>query len=294
MTRFSPPLMPDVSRARLQKLIEEGSVEVNGEVVQKVRQKVTEGDEISLLEEPHLDEGASPSRPRRTWSSMWSTRTMRSSSSTSPAGLVVHPGAGNPAHAAQRPAVWRYPELREVPRAGIVHRLDRDTTGLMVSPARLPPRRTSCASLERTVKREYWAFARLRCADFVVETPIGRDPRSRTRFKCVFPRQHGRARKPARTRARCVGWSSIEGLPVSWVACRLDTGRRTHQIRVHHERGPAAHRRPGSTAAARPASRSRSRTSSTSTARRCMPPASASTIRSRASTWSGSCRPRTT
>ena len=49
-------LMPDVSRARLQKLIEEGSVEVNGEVVQKVRQKVTEGDEISLLEEPHLDE----------------------------------------------------------------------------------------------------------------------------------------------------------------------------------------------------------------------------------------------
>ena len=85
---------------------------------------------------------------------------------------------------------------------------------------------------ERTVKREYWAFTLGSAApDFVVETPIGRDPRSRTRFKC-FPGSTGVRAKPARTRARCVGWSSIEGLPVSWVACRLDTGR-THQIRAH-------------------------------------------------------------
>lgn len=118
-------------------------------------------------------------------------------------------------------------------RLGIVHRLDRDTTGLMVVARTLAAQTNLVRQLqERTVKREYWAFTLGSAApDFVVETPIGRDPRSRTRFKC-FPGSTGVRAKPARTRARCVGWSSIEGLPVSWVACRLDTGR-THQIRVH-------------------------------------------------------------
>ena len=150
-----------------------------------------------------------------------------------PAGLVVHPGAGNPCGTLLNGLLWRYPELREVPRAGIVHRLDRDTTGLMVVARTLAAQTNLVRQLqERTVKREYWAFTLGSAApDFVVETPIGRDPRSRTRFKC-FPGSTGVRAKPARTRARCVGWSSIEGLPVSWVACRLDTGR-THQIRVH-------------------------------------------------------------
>ncbi len=61
--------------------------------------------------------------------------------------------------------------------------------------------------------------------------PIGRDPRSRTRFR-GFPGSAGVRAKPARTRARAVDWSSADGIPISWVACRLDTGR-THQIRVH-------------------------------------------------------------
>lgn len=188
-------LMPDVSRARLQKLIEEGSVEVNGEVVQKVRQKVTEGDEISLLEEPHLDE-ALAFTPEEDVEFDVVYEDDAIVVVNKPAGLVVHPGAGNPCGtlAAQ---------------TNLVRQLQ-----------------------ERTVKREYWAFTLGSAApDFVVETPIGRDPRSRTRFKC-FPGSTGVRAKPARTRARCVGWSSIEGLPVSWVACRLDTGR-THQIRVH-------------------------------------------------------------
>ena len=197
-------LMPDVSRARLQKLIEEGSVEVNGEVVQKVRQKVTEGDEISLLEEPHLDE-ALAFTPEEDVEFDVVYEDDAIVVVNKPAGLVVHPGAGNPCGTLLNGLLWRYPELREVPRAGIVHRLDRDTTGLMVVARTLAAQTNLVRQLqERTVKREYWAFTLGSAApDFVVETPVGR-----------------------------VGWSSIEGLPVSWVACRLDTGR-THQIRVH-------------------------------------------------------------
>lgn len=225
-------LMPDVSRARLQKLIEEGSVEVNGTVIQKIRQKVTEGDEIQLLEEPHLDEALAFAPEEDV-----DFRVMYEDDAiivvAKPAGLVVHPGAGNPCGTLLNGLLWRYPELKDVPRAGIVHRLDRDTTGLMVVARTLAAQTNLVRQLqERTVKREYWAFTLGSAArDFTVDTPIGRDPRSRIRFKC-FPGSTGVRAKPARTRARCVGWGEIEGLPVSWVACRLDTGR-THQIRVH-------------------------------------------------------------
>lgn len=191
-------LMPDVSRARLQKLIEEGSVEVNGEVVQKVRQKVTEGDEISLLEEPHLDE-ALAFTPEEDVEFDVVYEDDAIVVVNKPAGLVVHPGAGNPCGTLLNGLLWRYPELREVPRAGIVHRLDRDTTGLMVVARTLAAQTNLVRQLqERTVKREYWAFTLGSAApDFVVETPIGRDPRSRTRFKC-FPGSTGVRAKPAR------------------------------------------------------------------------------------------------
>lgn len=225
-------LMPDVSRARLQKLIEEGSVEVNGTVATKIRQKVSQGDEIQLLEEPHLDESlAFTPEEDVNFEVMYEDEAIIVV--FKPAGLVVHPGAGNPCGTLLNGLLWRYPELKEVPRAGIVHRLDRDTSGLMVVARTLSAQTKLVRQLqERTVKREYWAFTLGSAAvDFTVDTPIGRDPRSRTRFKC-FPGSTGVRAKPARTRARCVGWSEIEGLPVSWVACRLDTGR-THQIRVH-------------------------------------------------------------
>ena len=225
-------LMPDVSRARLQKLIEEGSVEVNGEALRKVRQKVSEGDEIQLLEEPHLDESLAYT-PEEDVAFEVKYEDDTIIVVNKPAGLVVHPGAGNPCGTLLNGLLWRYPELKDVPRAGIVHRLDRDTTGLMVVARTLAAQTNLVRQLqERTVKREYWALTLGSAApDFVVDTPIGRDPKSRIRFKC-FPGSTGVRAKPARTRARCVGWSSVDGLPVSWVACRLDTGR-THQIRVH-------------------------------------------------------------
>ena len=124
-------LMPEVSRARLQKLIEDGSVEVNGTVVTKVRQKVTDGDEIALLEEPRIDEAlAFAPQEGIDFDVVYEDEAVIVVAK--PAGLVVHPGAGNPDRTLLNGLLWRYPELANVPRAGIVHRLDRDTSGLMV------------------------------------------------------------------------------------------------------------------------------------------------------------------
>ena len=166
--------LPDVSRARLAKLIENGSVKLNGAVTTKIRAKATEGDEIELLEPPKLDE-ALAFEPQ----SFVEFEVIYEDPSiivvNKPAGLVVHPGAGNPDGTLLNGLLYHFPELKDVPR--------------------------------------------------------GRDPKSRIRFK-GFPGSTGVRAKPARTRARAVGWSSVDGIPASWVACRLDTGR-THQIRVH-------------------------------------------------------------
>ena len=223
-------LMPDVSRARLQKMIESGAVKVNGVVVEKIRAKTTEGDEIELLEAPRMEE-ALAFEPQEDVEFEVVYEDDAIIIVNKPAGLVVHPGAGNPDGTLMNGLLWRYPELKEVPRAGIVHRLDRDTTGLMVVARTLAAQTNLVRQLqERSVKREYWAITMGSAApDFVVDVPIGRDPRSRIRFK-GFPGSTGVRAKPARVRT--VDWSSADGIPVSWVACRLDTGR-THQIRVH-------------------------------------------------------------
>lgn len=225
-------LMPEVSRASLQKLIEEGSVLVNGEVAQKTRQKVTEGDEIELLEEPRMaDEFELVAEDDVEFEVVYEDDDIIVVNK--PSGLVVHPGAGNPSGTLMNGLLARFPDLFDVPRAGIVHRLDRDTTGLMVVARTLAAQKNLVAQLqERTVKREYWALTVGTAAvEFIVDVPLARDPHSRIRFK-GFPGSLGVKARPARTRARTVGWSEIDGVPVSWVACRLDTGR-THQIRVH-------------------------------------------------------------
>lgn len=224
-------LMPEVSRARLQKLIEEGNVELNGDVCTKVRQKVSEGDVIALLEEPHIDELLDAQPEDVPFEVVYEDEAILVINKAP--GLVVHPGAGNHGGTLMNGLLYRYEALREVPRAGIVHRLDRDTSGLMVVAKTLAAQTQLVRQLqERSVKREYWAFTLGTAAvDFTVDVPIGRDPRSRIRFK-GFPGSVGVKAKPAKTRARTVGWSECEGVPVSWVACRLETGR-THQIRVH-------------------------------------------------------------
>ena len=148
-------LMPSVSRARLQTWIEQGAVTVNGEVTEKIRTKVAAGDEIEVLEQPSPEELAF--KPvQMPLDVVYEDDDILVVNK--PAGLVVHPAAGHWDDTLLNGLLARNPELKTLPRAGIVHRLDRDTTGLMVVAKTLEAQTDLIRQLQaRTVKREYWA-----------------------------------------------------------------------------------------------------------------------------------------
>ena len=141
-----------------------------------------------------------------------------------PAGLVVHPGSGNWSGTMLNALLGHEPQLAQVPRAGIVHRLDKETSGLLVVARTLEAQTDLVRQLQaRTVKREYAAIAHgIIARDGTVEAPIGRHPVSRTRMAVV---SRG---KPAVTHYRVVERYA----DATHIECRLETGR-THQIRVH-------------------------------------------------------------
>jgi 23S rRNA pseudouridine1911/1915/1917 synthase len=149
-----------------------------------------------------------------------------------PPGLVVHPAAGHWSGTLANGLLAYAPELAEVPRAGIVHRLDAETSGLMVIARTLAAQTRLVRQLqERSVVREYWAVVLGAPAPAgTVDAPIGRDRRNPLRFRV----SHAESAKAARTRYRRVASCSIDGSTLAWLACRLETGR-THQIRVHME-----------------------------------------------------------
>jgi 23S rRNA pseudouridine1911/1915/1917 synthase len=146
------------------------------------------------------------------------------------AGLVVHPAAGNWTGTVLNGLLHRFPSLGSVPRAGIVHRLDKDTSGLMVVARTLEAQTDLVRQLQdRTVSREYlavvWGTPHL---SGHVDAAIGRHPRDRTRMAVS---SHFSA-KPAVTHYERLATGTLDGRPVSLLRCRLETGR-THQIRVH-------------------------------------------------------------
>jgi 23S rRNA pseudouridine1911/1915/1917 synthase len=219
-------LVPEHSRSRLQGWIESGHVLVNGQPA-KVRQLVGAGDVLHVFQQAAPQDMAFVAQDIPldiiAQSSQWLVI-------NKPVGLVTHPGAGNWQGTLLNGLLFHYPELARVARAGIVHRLDKDTSGLLVV-ARTDTAQTHLVRQlqARTVHRQYLALVHGKLAESTtVDVAIGRDPRVPVRMSTRNPV----APKPAITHVQPQAVGHIDGAVVSRVVCRLETGR-THQIRVH-------------------------------------------------------------
>ncbi|MGH6609888.1 MAG: RluA family pseudouridine synthase [Burkholderiaceae bacterium] len=221
-------MIPDVSRSRLQQWIAAGAVRVNGAEV-RARHELAFGDVLSIEPQPAPDAKAS------TPEAMPLDVVFEDDAILvidKPPGLVVHPAAGNWSGTLLNGLLAYAPALMQIPRAGIVHRLDADTSGLMVVAKTLAAHTSLVRQLQaRTVTREYWAIVLgVPAPRGVIDAAIGRDPRNPLRFKVST----AASAKPARTHYARIATAENEGAQISWLTCRLDTGR-THQIRVHLE-----------------------------------------------------------
>ena len=215
-------LLPEHSRSRLQAWVKAGRVEVDAIVTDSPKIKLMGGERMVVRPE------ASPEETACTPEFVDFPVVYEDESLIvidKPAGLVVHPGAGNWSGTLLNGLLHRYPETRSLPRAGIVHRLDKDTSGLMVVARTLTAQTDLTRQLQaRTVKRQYVAVAIGTPTNLsgVIDKPIGRHPNQRTRMAVI------ETGKPAVTRYRVT--QLLQGAAL--IHCDLETGR-THQIRVH-------------------------------------------------------------
>ncbi|HET7203260.1 MAG TPA: 23S rRNA pseudouridine(1911/1915/1917) synthase RluD [Steroidobacteraceae bacterium] len=212
-------MLPDYSRSRLKTWIESGEVLVDGGP-RRPRDKVFGGEAVEVAASLP-EEGAA--RPQ----SMPLTIVHEDEHVLvldKPAGLVVHPGAGNPDNTLQNALLAYDPGLAVLPRAGIVHRLDKETSGLLIVARSLPAHTALVRMLEeREIHREYEAICRgVMTGGGTVDAPIDRHPTDRVRFGV---REGGRE---AVTHYRVIRRFRAH----THVRVQLETGR-THQIRVH-------------------------------------------------------------
>ena len=219
---------PQYSRARLQAWLKSGCVKVSraGEPLRVAGRTLVLGGEQVELSPPEIADAATPPAQRLPLAIVYEDRDLMVIDK--PAGLVVHPGAGNPDRTLMNALLAHAPSLRAVPRAGIVHRLDKDTSGLMVVAKNLEAQAALVRQLAaRSVQRTYLALV---CGEpperGAIDAPVGRDTRSRIRMAVT------RRGKDARTRYRVLDRFRAGKNAAALIECRLETGR-THQIRVH-------------------------------------------------------------
>ncbi|MGE4534164.1 23S rRNA pseudouridine(1911/1915/1917) synthase RluD [Halomonas sp.] len=212
-------LFADFSRERLKAWIKAGELTLDGQVA-KPKDKVYGGEWLRLATEVADDTRFEPEDiPLEVVYEDDQVLVI-----DKPPGLVVHPAAGNPDGTLLNALLHHDPALAAVPRAGIVHRLDKDTSGLMVVARTLAAQTALVEQLQaRTVSREYDAICvGVMTAGGSVDAPIGRHPKDRKRQAVTA------SGKPAVTHYRVVERFRAH----THVRCRLETGR-THQIRVH-------------------------------------------------------------
>jgi 23S rRNA pseudouridine1911/1915/1917 synthase len=213
-------MFPDYSRSRLQQWVRDGQVLLDGEIVKpKTRLAGNETLQLNI----HLDEQPDVMKPQDIpLQIVFEDEDIIVLNK--PAGLVVHPAAGHADGTLVNALLHLDAGLARVPRAGIVHRLDKDTTGLMVVARNLRAHKHLVEELQqRTVRREYQAVVHgVITAGGTVDAPIGRHVRDRVRM-CV--REDG---KPATTHYRVIKRYRHH----THVQLKLESGR-THQIRVH-------------------------------------------------------------
>ncbi len=213
-------LLPEYSRSRLQEWVAQGKVSLNGAAATS-KQKVWGGERLEVIpqsnpaEQPYLAEDIALDIVFEDESIIVINK---------PVGLVVHPGSGNWQGTLLNALLHHDPALGEIPRAGIVHRLDKDTSGLLVVAKTLTAQTALVRQLqERSVSREYLALAH---GEIIrggkVDQPIDRHLSQRTKMAVV------EGGKPAVTH-----YAIVEAFPgCTLLRCKLETGR-THQIRVH-------------------------------------------------------------
>jgi len=215
-------MFPQYSRNRLQAWLKSGHILVDGKRSEGSAR--TQGGEAVAIAPPPAPDVAQPAAQAMALAVVYEDDDLIVIDK--PAGLVVHPGAGNPDHTLLNALLAHSPQLRKVPRAGIVHRIDKDTTGLLVVAKNVTAQARLAEQLgERSVKRVYLALVQGDPpARGSIDAPLARDRHVRTRMAVA------RGGKEARTHFRVLERYGVAAL----VECRLETGR-THQIRVHFQ-----------------------------------------------------------
>lgn len=219
LDRAAADLFPQYSRSRIQLWIDQGALLVDGNKASR-RDKVCSGMLLSL--EPIMESEGEWQAQDIPISVVYEDKDIMVIDK--PAGLVVHPGAGNKDGTLLNALLHKDAELRQVPRAGIVHRLDKDTSGLMVVARNLAAQNNLVSQLQaRSVSRTYQAIVLAGpTASGTIDEPIARHPKNRLKMAVVA------TGKEAITHYRVL--QNLDAF--KYLELKLETGR-THQIRVH-------------------------------------------------------------